>query len=208
MAKSPAPKQRTGNGVAAEPETPTAESLDQVRDILFGGQMRMVDARLRSLEDRLLQEQASLRTDMNRLVNELDAAVKRDLAQHADRLATERAKRAEEFKALRAELKESFRSMERRQQKMEEAAGMADAELRDQLLKQGATLSAEVAKQGTALSAELARMSQKQSDDLDRATAALRADKLDTASLATALSDLATRLTSTARTTPKGSARG
>ena len=40
------------------------ESLDKVRDILFGGQMRAVDGRLQALEEHLLHEQTQLRADL------------------------------------------------------------------------------------------------------------------------------------------------
>ena len=35
----------------------TDQNLDQVRDILFGGQMRAVESRLARMEERLLAEQ-------------------------------------------------------------------------------------------------------------------------------------------------------
>ena len=41
------------NGSA--PADPAPESLDKVRDILFGGQMRAVESRLQAAETRLLQ---------------------------------------------------------------------------------------------------------------------------------------------------------
>ena len=54
MAKTAHPKKKPGPAMA-EPAAGdgTPESLDKVRDILFGGQMRMVDSRLRGLEERL-----------------------------------------------------------------------------------------------------------------------------------------------------------
>ena len=57
-------KPKSGNGAANAPASTSEqpESLDQVRDILFGGQMRMVDARLRSLEERIALEQTTMRT--------------------------------------------------------------------------------------------------------------------------------------------------
>ena len=63
MAKNvagPRPKSGNGAGNAPAPAAEQPESLDQVRDILFGGQMRMVDTRLRSLEERIVLEQTTL----------------------------------------------------------------------------------------------------------------------------------------------------
>ncbi len=186
MAKNVAgPRPKSGNGAGNAPApSEQPESLDQVRDILFGGQMRMVDARLRSLEERIVLEQTTLRNDLSRKITELEEASKKEFASHADRLSTERAKRADDLKALSAELKESLKNLERRHVKFEEATSLADAEVRDQLMKHSA-----------AFSAELARTSDRLTTELDRAASSLRADKVDTTTLAATLTEMATKLT-------------
>ena len=73
MAKNAAPRPKTANGAGSDPVTEQPESLDQVRDILFGGQMRMVDARLSGLEESIALEQANLRNDLGRQLAELSA---------------------------------------------------------------------------------------------------------------------------------------
>ncbi len=52
------------------------ESIDQVRDLLFGSQMRMVDARIQSLDERLKQESSSLRSEFERRLADLDDAIR------------------------------------------------------------------------------------------------------------------------------------
>jgi hypothetical protein len=184
MADSAARKTASGNGSPADigPETP--ESLDQVRNILFGGQMRMVDSRLRDLEERFFQEQAALRNELARQLADLGESTKSEFTAHADRLTAEKAKRGEELKALGNELKDALKSLERRHQKLEETASLADAELRDQLLQQSAALLAEVT-----------RTAERISTELDRSTSTLRAEKVDKSVLATALTEVATKLT-------------
>jgi len=186
MAKNVAgPRPKSGNGAGNAPApSEQPESLDQVRDILFGGQMRMVDARLRSLEERIVLEQTTLRNDLSRKITELEEASKKEFAAHADRLSTERAKRADDLKALSAELKESLKNLERRHVKFEEATSLADSEVRDQLMKHSA-----------AFSAELSRTSDRLTTELDRAASSLRADKVDTTTLAATLTEMATKLT-------------
>lgn len=182
MAKTNSKGTKSANG--AGPDEPGAESLDQVRDILFGGQMRVVDARLRGLEERLMEEQTALRAEFTRQVAELDDSTRKALATQAEKLAAERAKRIEDLKAVSAEFKEALKNLERRHLKLEETAGQADAELRETMLKQSA-----------ALSAELARVADRFAADLDRRASALQEQKLDTAVLAGALTDLAAKLT-------------
>ena len=187
MAKNVAglkPKSGNGAGNAQASTSEQPESLDQVRDILFGGQMRMVDARLRSLEERIALEQTTMRNELGRKITELEEASKKEFATHAERLSTERAKRADDLKALSVELKESLKNLERRHVKFEEATSLADSEVRDQLMKHSA-----------AFSAELSRTSERLTTELDRAASALRADKVDTTTLAATLNEMATKLT-------------
>ena len=178
-------KPKSGNGAGNAPASPSEqpESLDQVRDILFGGQMRMVDARLRSLEERIALEQTTMRNELGRKITELEEASKKEFATHAERLSTERAKRADDLKALSVELKESLKNLERRHVKFEEATSLADSEVRDQLMKHSASFSA-----------ELSRTSERLTTELDRAASALRADKVDTTTLAATLNEMATKL--------------
>ena len=174
------PQKKSGNGAAAQP---APESIEQVRDLLFGGQMRMVDARIQSLDERLAHETSAMRSEFERQITELDNAMKKELARHAERLIAERTKRVDDLKALSAELRDSLRSLEKRHTSLEEAAGLADADLRDHLLKQGATFTS-----------DLARTSEKLSTELDRITTQLQADKLDSSSLVAGLTELAGKL--------------
>lgn len=153
----------------------------------------MVDTRLRGLEERIEQEQTALRNDLNRKMAELEEASKREFAAHDERLAAERSKRADEIRALSVEFKESLKNLERRYSKFEEATSQADAEVRDQLMKQSA-----------AFSAELSRTAERLTSELDRVGSALRADKVDTTTLAGTLTEMAARLTSGGRATGKG----
>ena len=197
MAKNAAPRPKSGNGASNDATDMQPESLDQVRDILFGGQMRMVDTRLRGLEERIALEHAALREDMNRKLAQLEEASQKEFAAQAERLTGERVKRADELKALSAQFKEALKNLERRHLQFEEATSQADAEVRDQLMKHSA-----------AFSAELTRTAERLTGELDRAASSLRADKVDTTTLAGTLTEMAARLTGGGRaTTGKGSTK-
>ena len=174
----------SSNGPAPA-SSPPPESLDQVRDILFGGQMRMVDARLQGLESRMQQEQASIRAEFTRELTNLDEALKQGMTQLNDHLATERTRRADDLKALSADMRELVKSLERRHQALEEAASQADAELRDHLVRQSAQQSA-----------DLTRTAERLSSQLDQVSSKLQSEKLDTSALASGLTDFVSRLTS------------
>ena len=180
-------KRKSGGLQVAEPPAPSPvtdsqpESLDKVRDILFGGQMRAVESRLQVIEERFRQEHEALRSDFARQVESLDAFIRSEVQTLDERLAAERAKRTEELKSLAAEIKEAIRALEKRHVKLEESANLADATLRDELLLLGEQLSNELA----------------------RSHPALVAAKTDRTALAGMLTDMAARLGG-APTSPPG----
>jgi hypothetical protein len=188
----PAPASRPADLPPAAPNESAPESLDKVRDILFGGQMRAVESRLQGLEERIMREQATLRSDFDKQLADLDASAKRDAQTLNERLAAERTKRAEDLKALSTELKEILRSLEKRHVKLEELSGLADAEIRDQILQQS-----------RAIGNEIERLSQRVTADLNREVASLRNDKTDVSAIVSVFSDMATRLAGESRAQPK-----
>jgi hypothetical protein len=179
------------------PNDSTPESLDKVRDILFGGQMRAVEARLQGLEERIMREQAAIRSELTKHLADVDASAKRDAQTLSERITAERTKRTEDLKALSSELKEILRALEKGHVKLEELTGIADAEIRDQILQQSRTTSAEIE-----------RLSQRVTTDLNREVASLRTDKADVSALVTVFTDMATRLGGDSRQPAKGNARG
>jgi DNA anti-recombination protein RmuC len=173
------------------PAVEPPESLDKVRDILFGGQMRAVEGRLHALEERLLHEQAQLRADFGKQLAGIEAEARRELQALTEQLGAERAKRSEELKALGADLRDGIRSLEKRHIKLEETGGTADAELRDSILQQS-----------RAVSAQIERLSQRVAAEMSREVAILRHDKADVSAVADVFSDMAGRLGSLLRNGP------
>ncbi len=103
---NPTEKKKGNSNPAAAAGEETGESLDRVRDILFGAQMRTVDRRLAQLEERLVREFAAGRAELEKQIAALDAAAKRALAGVDEKLKAEQSKRGEDDKELRGELKE------------------------------------------------------------------------------------------------------
>jgi hypothetical protein len=150
--------------------------------------MRAVESRLQGLEERIMREQTTMRTDFAKQLADLDASAKRDAQTLGERLVAERTKRGEELKALSAEIKEILRSLEKRHVKLEELTGLADAEIRDQILQQS-----------RAITAEIERLSQRVTSDLNREVSSLRNDKADVSAIVSVFSDMATRLSGESR---------
>lgn len=179
------------------PPEPPPESLDKVRDILFGGQMRLVETRLQGLEERIQREQQAFRTEFTKSLGDVEAHAKKELESLGERLVAERTKRSEDLKALAAESKDSFRAAEKRHAKLEETSGQADADLRDQILQQS-----------IAVADELKQLSERLSTDLSRAASDLQGTKLDTTALAELLAELSAALIGDGRKASKKAARG
>lgn len=165
------------------PAEQSPESLDKVRDILFGGQMRAVESRLQGLEARLLQAQENLRAEFTRQIDSLDGVVQKEVNALLERLTAERNKRTEELKALAAELKEVLREHEQRHFRLEATMGTADAELREGILQHS-----------KAVAADLTRLTERLSGDLDQAVRQLKDDKTSRSTLASLFTDVAARL--------------
>ena len=185
MARNENDKRKSGGTQVAEPPADEAqpESLDKVRDILFGSLMRAVETRLQGLEERLRGEHETLRSDFARQVESLDAFIRSEAHTLAERLTAERTKRTEEIKVLAAEIKDTIRALEKRHLKLEEAANLADASLRDQLLLQSKAAAAELTRLGERLAAELTRSHEE-----------LKATKTDRAALSSLFADLAAKV--------------
>lgn len=204
MPKNDHDKRKSGGVLIADAPAPAAttdaaqpESLDKVRDILFGGQMRAVDSRLQGLEERLRSDHDALRADFVKQVESLDAFIRSEVQLLGERLAAERAKRTEELKSLAAEIKDTIRALEKRHVKLEEATNLADAGLRDQLLIQAERASTELTRLGEKLTAELKRSHHE-----------LKSTKPDSAALSGLLSELAARVGSLAAPPAKNGPRG
>jgi predicted nucleic acid-binding Zn-ribbon protein len=177
---------RQDNGPST-PEPPP-ESLDKVRDILFGGQMRAVETRLQGLESRLREAQESLKAEFTKQLDTLDGTLQKEVQALAERLGAERAKRTEELKALAAELKEALRNLEKRHLKLEETSGTADADLREGILEHS-----------KAVSAEISRLAERLTGELTRSVQELKTEKASLSSLASLFSDMASRLNGATR---------
>ena len=85
--------QQTGMTNGVQDKAPT-DSIDQVRDLLFGAQMRAVDARIQSLEERMRAEAAAIRAEMRESVSALDARISSELGRLTSQLQSDKMDRS------------------------------------------------------------------------------------------------------------------
>jgi len=160
-----------------------AESLDKVRDILFGAQSREYEKRFQRLEERLIKEAADLREDLRKRFDGLEAYVKQEIESLVRNLKAEHDQRTETHNDISRELKITSQSFERKTSQIDEQLSANTRALREQILEQSKNLSDEIREKHETMTA-----------GVNRATAELRNEKTDRAALAALFMEVAMRL--------------
>jgi hypothetical protein len=159
-------------------------SLEKVRDILFGSQMRDVDRRFARLEERIARETRDLKEEIRRRLDALEAYARQESEALADQVRHEQGERTEADARLARELADAARTVERRTAALEEQVSKGQREVRQQMLEQHQRLSDDTRQKIEEVLAALAREAHE-----------LRNDKTDRLALASLLKEMAMRLT-------------
>lgn len=169
---------------AKAPDELGAASLDKVRDILFGAQVRDADRRFVKLEERIAKDNAELKDDVRKRLAVLEQFVKQEFESLADRLKQEQNARTEADQELTRELRDASKAAEKKFGQVDDHVAKVQRELRQQLLEAQQKIGDEIERQAQDSSSRLAREASE-----------LRQDKLDRTALAAMLNDIAMRLT-------------
>jgi hypothetical protein len=161
-----------------------AASIDKVRDLLFGTQLRELDRRFARLEERLVKETGQLREDLKARLEAADAYARTEADSLGDQIRAERADRGDAHDSLARELKDTAKALDRRTTALDDQLSKGLRELRQQMLDQHQRLEDEVRRRMDDLLATFTRETQ-----------ALRAGKTDRSALAALLNEMAMRLT-------------
>ena len=159
-------------------------SIDKVRDILFGSQVREFERRFVRLDERLAKEMSDLKAELKARLDALELYAKNETESLAEQIKGERAERVDSANDLSRELKDATKAHERRAAALDDQFSKGQRELRQNMLDQHQRLSDEIRRRADEILAALAREAQE-----------LRADKTDRATLASLLTEMALRLT-------------
>lgn len=173
----------TSDSEAEADELSGGGSVDKIREILFGIQMRDYEKRFVRLEERLLKESIDLREETKQRFDALELYIKHELEALAERLVAEQNTRADSLEQLSKGVKDTFRAVDKKTAQMDEQSAKSQRELREQMLDQSKTLSDD--------------MRQKYSEllvALEREATELRTDKTDRSALAALFTEVAMRL--------------
>jgi hypothetical protein len=168
------PKAAAPRKPATAPET--GESLDKIRDILFGNQAREYDRRFATVEDQLRQDAANLRQEVTRRLDSLESYFKKEVTALLDRLKKEQADREAGAKSLSADLDSRSRALE------------------DHITSDTRALREELHEQSKSLEGEMRRRHDEVASALSRSVADLRHAKTDRSDLSALFAELAVRI--------------
>ena len=161
----------------------TQESLDRVRDILFGSQIREQDHRRKEFEEELQGQLAAFTEESRKRLDSLETFVKREIASVLEALKTESTQRVDALHGLAQQIKLTTVSIEKRVTALDEQHGNAARALRIELLDQSKSLRDEL----SALNQSLTTLMEKNAASLQHA-------KTDRAALAGLFAEMAQRL--------------
>ncbi|BAY30110.1 hypothetical protein NIES2107_19540 [Nostoc carneum NIES-2107] len=160
-------------------------SLDRVRDILFGNQVREVEKRFARLEDRLVKELNNVRDETKKRLDYLESYIKKEVDSLTERLKNEQIDRDAGAKALAEEQKNLTINLEKKFAQLDEQTSNSQREIREQILNQANSLQDDIRQKYQEILTLLERESQE-----------LRRDKADRSKLASLFTELAVRLNS------------
>ena len=168
-------------------------SLDKVRDLLFGGQMRDYDRKFARLEERLGKETAELREEVRRRLSALETYMKAEVESLSERLRAEQDGRAGADKDLGRELRDSAQQFDQKMSQLDDLVARNQRDLRQQLHAQHQELVDDIRQRVEDVLGRLAHEAQE-----------LRSDKTDRKALAALLTEMAMRLNGDIRSLAHG----
>lgn len=158
-------------------------SLDKVRDILVGNQMRDVERKFARLEERLLKECTNLRDETKKRLDSLESYFKTEIESLAKQVNNEQAERGQALKKLAEQHQNTTVSLENKLAQFDEKTTNNQREMREQILNQSKNLHDDIRQKYEEILAAL-----------ERDTQELRQDKTDRSALAQLFTELAIRL--------------
>jgi hypothetical protein len=182
---------RAVKGSAAGTDMADSGSVDKIRDILFGNQMRDFERRFSQMEEKVVTATRDLRDETNNRLESLERFFEKELDALKARLKAESGERGEGDKRLDDELKNASNALKKAIAQAEERISDHATELRQQLLEQSKSLSSEIQLKN-----------EKSTADLNAKAGALDEAKIDRSTMAEYLIEMAMRLSDHAGDSP------
>ncbi len=177
-------EQKDANHIAVEVAGPDAgASVEKIRDILFGSQIKNYEARFARLEENLVRETVELKETMRRRFESLEGFFRSETESLATHLKAEREERTNSFQSLDRDLKTMQDALSRKIHELVAATAEADSGLRKELMSESRKLLEEIGERHDSLRSLL-----------ERRVAELRHQKTDRALLSALLAEIAAQI--------------
>ncbi len=157
--------------------------VDQIRDIIFGSQMRAYEGRFNQLDERLSAEIVRLRDDMSERLDKLESFIKDEFNRANEQVNQEKNNRIKAIEALQQEVATTDKKCNQRMSDLTEQLAKENAELRQMLHEQVSDVLDKLSRSETQLS-----------DQLNRQSIQLTNSKVARADLADLFSEVSLRL--------------
>jgi hypothetical protein len=181
--KGGSPSSSPAGETAANTPLTDANSMEKIRDILFGNQLKEFEKRLTRLEERVGREAEDIRGDLKKRFDTLEAYVRHEIESFSAHLKKEQESRSKADETIGEEIKAKLTAVDGRISTLDAQLGDTSRDLRQQLLEQSKMLTEEI--QAKAEQAAL---------NLEKAASALQGEKVDRTTLSSFLVELAVRL--------------
>lgn len=162
---------------------PGAASVDKIRDILFGSQIKAYEARLSRLEDTVARETSEVKDTMRRRFESLEGFFRKEADTLSGRLKAEKEERNEGLKDIARDLKAASDTLGKKILELDSKTAEEQSELRQELMQESRKLAEEIRHTSDCLTALL-----------ERRTSELRDHKADRTVLASLLTEMALQL--------------
>jgi len=183
--KKPSDNTTQGAGTPQIPDDDAGKTgnIEQIRDILFGVQMRDYEERFARMEERMVTQVTDLRDETTKHFDSLENYIKKEVESLSDRLKTEQDNRAKSIEEFSSKLKDTTASFEKKISQLEEDLDKKSSDFRQQILDQSKKLLDEIYQKHEETSTAIAQEAQD-----------LRSDKVSSSILSQLFVDMGTRL--------------
>ena len=166
-------------------ENLSSGSLDKIREILFGTQVREHNKRFSRIEERLLKECTELREDTRKRMDALEVYIRQEIESLTEVVKKQQVSRDEVLKELTQEHKNQVENLERKLFDLDEQANKIARDLRQLILDQSKNMNEDIGKKYAEILATV-----------ERETQEIRNDKANRITLSALFAELAMRLRS------------
>ena len=144
------PSEKSGEGglhcnpADGSPGAAATGSIDQIRDIIFGSQMKEYERRFQRLEERSQQRIEELHAEVGKRLEAIEALVRREIDAQGERLKSEQSARSDAVTALSNEIGDAIRALSKSIEAQAEKQAHDAHDLRQQLMDLSKGLSEEI----------------------------------------------------------------